>query len=207
MSLNTKLKRVAARRSKGFTLIELAIIGLFLGLLAVFAISQFGSTATDNTKGSAMMEAAQKMSDNWAILAQTCGVSTQVGTALVGSGAATTTAGKNMSLLLGTAPVAAAYADCYKQAGVRPLLGASSGAAGAETINGLSPELATDATGTYMYVRYKQVPANLFTALNSKYGSGAAVAATATVAEGGNVSFAYTAEASGTRTVTFVRPL
>ncbi len=205
--LRKNLKATRKAVQKGFTLIELAVVGLFLGLLAVFAISQFSGAATDNTKATSMFESAQKLSDNWAILAQTCAVSSDVTATVVGSGAGTTNADKNLSLLLGTAAVSSTYQNCYNSAGIRPLTGMSTGAAGAEKINEVDVDLvAVDSRN--IGVLYKSVPKNVFEAMYLKYsGSTTLPASTATATASSTVPFGYTAETSGARNVTFVRPL
>lgn len=206
-AIRRHLRAAKAAVQKGFTLIELAVVGLFLGLLAVFAISQFSGAATDNTKAVAIFEASQKISDNWAMLAQSCGVNSNVTTTVVGSGAATTTAGKNLSLLLGTAAPSATYTACYNSSGIRPLAGLASGAAGAEKFETSAIEL-TSVDSRNMGVVFKGVPANVFEALFLKYsGSTTLPLATASATPSSSVRFGYTAEASGARDVTFVRPL
>lgn len=204
---NLKLARQVAQ--KGFTLIELAVVGLFLGLLAVFAISQFSGAATDTTKASTMFEAAQKISDNWAILAQACAIPTAITTANVSAGTATAAEDKNLSLLLGTAGPATAYTDCYNVSGIRPLTGLSAGAQGAEKINDLTVKLAAvSGTTRHVAVTYKSVPANTFAAIYLKYsGSTTLPDAATTVAVASTTPLAYTAETGGVRDVTFVRPL
>lgn len=206
-AIRRHLRTAKAAVQKGFTLIELAVVGLFLGLLAVFAISQFSGAATDNTKAVAMFEASQKLSDNWAMLAQSCGVSSNVTTTVVGSGAAATTAGKNLSMLLGTAPASATYTSCYNSSGIRPLAGLATGAAGAEKFEGATIEL-TSVDARNMGVVFKGVPSNVFEAVFLKYsGSTTLPLATAAAAASASVRFGYTAESGGTRDVTFVRPL
>lgn len=206
-AIRRRLSAAKAAVQKGFTLIELAIVGLFLGLLAVFAISQFSGAATDNTRATAMFEATQKISDNWAMLAQSCGVSSNVTAIEVGTGAAPTVAGKNLSLLLGTAPPATAYTACYNASGIRPLAGMTTGAAGAERFEG-SALVLTSVDSRNLGVTFQSVPANVFEAMFLKYaGSSTLPAPTASVAASSTNRFAYTAETAGARSVTFVRPL
>lgn len=136
----------AVRRSaqKGFTLIELAIVGLFLGLLAIFAISQFSGSATATTRANSIFEATTKIADNWAMVSQACGISSDITIASLASatGATTTsgtaaTATANLDVLLGVTPPGTYYQSCYNSAGIRPLNGVATGGAGGELIQKL----------------------------------------------------------------------
>jgi type II secretory pathway pseudopilin PulG len=213
-AVNRYLKNLRKAMKKGFTLIELAIVGLFLGLLAVFAISQFSGAATDNTRAVSLYEASTKLSDNWSILTQQCGVASDIDAVPMTAGSTATTgnAAKNVSLLLGnlavndTAPNT--FKTCYDAAGIRPLTGLASGAAGSEKVSSYAVTAAATADKRFLAVTFTGVPASVFNAAALKYaGVTTAPAAATTVAIGSNVAFAFTAETAGLRNVTFVRPL
>jgi Tfp pilus assembly protein PilE len=203
------LKAVRASAQKGFTLIELAVVGLFLGLLAVFAITQFSNASTDKAKANSLNEAVSKVADNWALLVMECGASKSIG----GTTASAATNKANLSFLMGTAsalPTAPTgiTAACVAASGIRPLVGLSSGGAGAEKINGYTVEVADigSAGSGYIGVTFKAVPKGVFDAALEKFGPGGAAAAS--VAAATTTPFAYgTAAADGARDVTFVRPL
>ena len=128
MNLNLfrrKLKLAKKAAQKGFTLIELAIVGLFLGLLAIFAITQFSGSATNTTKANGLYEASTKISDNWSLVAQSCGISTDItATDLTGGASA---AADNLNMLLGSASASATYSACVASSGIRPLNGLATG--------------------------------------------------------------------------------
>lgn len=143
-------KLLAVRRSaqKGFTLIELAIVGIFLGLLAVFAITSFSGSATDTTRANGLFEASTKIADNWALVAQSCGIGTDITAVDLTGGGATgaDAAAANMNVLLGTTVLTGGNLSCFNSSGVRPLAGlAVAGSGGTQTIQGL-PVVASNAT-------------------------------------------------------------
>ncbi len=202
MQLNRTLKRVLAKAQKGFTLIELAIVGLFLGILAVYAISQFTGGGADKAKAQSLYEAATKVTDNWSLIVMECGMSKSFGsTAAI--------AKANLSYVLGTSSTAptGTTATCLAAAGARTLSGLASGGAGTEKVQGFTIEVADVGTAGHVGVTFKGVPANVFSNAYEKFGTGAAITATSTVAASATAPFAFTAESSGTRDITFVRPL
>lgn len=168
------LKSVKKASQKGFTLIELAIVGLFLGLLAIFAITQFSGSATTNTKANGLFEATTKIADNWALVAQSCGISTDI-TATDLTAAATTgpvNAKDNLNMLLGSASASATYSACVASSGIRPLNGLSTG--------GTTPTIQGYAIGVTnpgysgrptVAITYSGTPATLTLPLFNKYSS------------------------------------
>lgn len=197
---NMKLMRKSAQ--KGFTLIELAIVGLFLGLLAVFAISQFTGSATDTTKAKAMVTVATKSADNWALLAQECGVSKTI---------AAGDTGKVLNILMGSQSVTAAALTgvddaCYNSSGIRPLTGMTKYDGTAHKYENFTVTLSSVGT-RHLGVVYTGVTSEVFTELFKQLKGGTTPIATATLAASANESLAYTAETGGKRTVTVIRPL
>lgn len=214
--LQRKLKALRRSLSKGFTLIELAIVGLFLGLLAVFAIAQFGGNATDTTRANGMFEAASKLADNWSTLAQQCGTPSDVTATSLSAGTATTTAQKNLSLLLGNAAPATTptdYTACYNNSGIRPLSGMATGAQGAEAVQGLTVTLTNVVVNgrNAMGVQFANVPDNVVLPLINKYSSATGAATKNTIAstdtDSADNSIRYGTATGGKRTVTIIRPL
>lgn len=212
-SINKKLKALRAKLQKGFTLIELAIVGLFLGLLAVFAITAFSSSATDTTRANGLYEAASKLADNWALISQTCGTSSDVTGTALSSGTATTTAGKNLSLLVGNVGASATYQSCVGSSGVRPLAGVTTGGQAAEAVQGYAVTLGntTGATGrNAMTVTLTGVPENVILPLYTRYssvaGASSATALPAT-ADTTDPQIRFTVATAGKRDLTIVRAL
>ena len=132
-----KLARRALTQSrkaaqKGFTLIELAIVGLFLGLLAIFAISQFTGSATDQTRANSLVDASAKITDTWSLIAQNCGVTTAINVSsgtgadlsLAKSGTATAATGvNNLKVLMGITAAHADWSTCLSNTGFKPMAG------------------------------------------------------------------------------------
>lgn len=212
-----KIATLGRQVQKGFTLIELAIVGIFLGLLAIFAISMFSNSATDSTKGKALYEAATKVADNWGILAQSCNVSSDITATAISADTVTGTARKNFALLSGStsaaSPVVATYQACYNSSGVRPLNGATTGAAGAEKVNGFGVSAVANATvggRNAVAVTYTNVPDNvvlfMYNTYSSASGASTATAAPATADTTDN-QLRFTAPTGGLRDVTVIRPI
>ena len=210
--IQRSLKALRKSLKKGLTLIELAIVGLFLGLLAVFAITQFSGTATDTTRASGLYEASSKIADNWALVAQQCGVPTDVTSTAVSAGTATAVEAKNLSMLVGNAAAATTYQSCVTASGVRPLIGLTTGGQGSEAVQGFTVTLSNqNANGrNSMKVSFANVPDNYILPLYNKYSS-AAGAATATAvpatADSTDPQIQFGTATGGKRTLTIVRPL
>jgi Tfp pilus assembly protein PilE len=201
-------KRVTGMYQKGMTLIELAIVGIFLGLLALFGVSQFSGSATDTTKASGLYEAAGKIADSFTLASQTCGTSTDVTASAL---ATTPSAAATLSVLLGTAQPATAQTACFSQSGVRPLAGLSKGAAGSETVYDFPIALSNPGANLKAIgVSVSNVPEALALAMYNKYSSvnGAKSATTLpATADSTDAQLRFSVATSGTRTVTIVRPL
>ncbi len=206
---NLKLARKAVQ--KGFTLIELAIVGLFLGLLAVFAITQFSGSATDTTRANGLYEASSKLGDNWALIAQQCSIPSDVTATAVSAGTASTTAGKNLSLLVGNASAAASYTSCVSQSGVRPLTGLTTGGQGAESVQGYATTLANTTVGgrNAMAITFANVPDNVIIPLYNKYSSvsGASTATALGTSDTTDNQIQFGTATGGKRNLTIVRSL
>lgn len=201
-------KRINSMYQKGMTLIELAIVGIFLGLLALFGISQFSGSATDTTKAAGLYEAAGKIADSFTLASQTCGTTTDVTASAL---ATTPSAAGTLSVLLGTALPADAQKACFGQSGVRPLAGLTKGAAGAETVYDFPVTISNpDGDLKKIGVSLGGTPEVLALALYNKYSS-VAGAKSATVlpatADTTDAQIRFSTASGGTRTVTIVRPL
>ena len=210
-----KLRQIKSTTTKGFTLIELAIVGIFLGLLALFSIAMFGSNATTATKAKGLYEAATKTADNWSVLSQSCGVTSDItATDLSGTGATPAArAAGNLSMLLGTAPVnATTYKACYDASGIRPLSGTSKGGAGAETIYDfpVTVDTSISKSGT-MAVSYANVPVEVALSMYQTYSSAAGASTVPTLPAiadtASDPQFRITAAANGKYTVAILRTL
>jgi prepilin-type N-terminal cleavage/methylation domain-containing protein len=66
------------RKQRGFSLIELLIAVIIIGVLAAIAISGFGSGATANARAKAIFNVASKLSNNWLYVATGLGISSSI---------------------------------------------------------------------------------------------------------------------------------
>ena len=203
----TIAKKTKLLAQRGFTLIELAIVGLFLGLLAIFTVSQFTGGATDTTKANGMYAAANKLAENWSLIAMQCGTTTDIATSPIGD-SASPTANENLAVLMGTSAPIATYTACYNQSGVKPLQGLGVGSATAGFKIHDYPFTATVTAGRTLNIAYTGVPANIFQALYSKYSASASATPTpaATATDSADTQIRYGAQAAdGSRTVTLLK--
>lgn len=198
-----------AKKSKGFTLIELALVAAFMGMLALFAVSQFSGSASNTTRANGLYDAAQKISVNWGIATARCGVTPLVASSPL---AATPSAANNLSVLLGTQAVNSAYSACFVASGVRPLYGLTTGPAGNERLFSYPVVLANSGTNyRQLLVAFSNVPETVALPLYQKHSSQAG-AATAPVipaaADTTDNEFRFSAPAAdSSRTITLVMPL
>lgn len=120
------MENKSVNRRKGFTLLELAIVGIFLGLLALFAVSTMRGDATLTTKARVMEASTRAIADGWRLLALSCGVSRDIGVSRLSDRVVLNPqeiAGVNIAVLAGVEPIKAEYTACYKAAGLKPLGG------------------------------------------------------------------------------------
>jgi MSHA pilin protein MshA len=187
-------------KQKGMTLIELIIVVVILGILAVVIAAQFTSGTTNSAKAAAIYEGAQKMGTNWTLINQFCGKSTTI------SGNPIPAAGKTALdvLLHGDTTVNATYATCYGQSNVKSLNMIAQGADGAETIEGFGVTL-SGGGASMLNVSYATVPDEIVLKLVQKYGSGVTALA---ASDNSNNAIQYgTSNGDGTRTLTvLVKP-
>lgn len=211
--IRRKLQAVRRTAQKGFTLIELAIVGIFLGLLAIFAITAFSGSATDTTRANSMFEATTKLADNWVLITQSCGISSDITATDLTGGTATgaTAAANNLSVLLGTVQPSTARAGCVNTSGVRPLIGVSTGAAGAERIQGFTVTAENTTLQTRPAIGFtfggtgNVVPDGLILPLLARYVDTAVTAVPATAATSDASSIRHSDSAA--RTLTIVKAL
>lgn len=215
-SIRQRLKALRRSAQRGFTLIELAIVGLFLGLLAIFAITQFSGSATDTTKANGLFEATTKIADNWSLIAQTCGISNDITAIDLTTGAASATAAaNNLDVILGvTVPAPGAMQTCFNSSGVRPLNGVSTGTAGVETVQGYAVTAGTlSANGrNALKITYgnatKYLPDTLILPLFNKYSSVTNASSTTTLPAAADTSDkAIQFGASGARNLLLIKNL
>jgi prepilin-type N-terminal cleavage/methylation domain-containing protein len=197
------------KKQAGFTLSELLIVVVIIGVLSSVAYSQFGS-ATPGVRAKTTYDAAQKIYTSWSVASQQTGVPlTTTSSPLVASGNSALDA-----VMVGNSPagvIAAAYQTSFQQSGLRPLsnmgvitTAPAVGAAGAYKI-GDYPATMTSATvngQTVINVVFTTVPTEVVQNIyNSHANAAGAPFNSGTAVSSGHVQ--YTAAASdGTMTLT-----
>lgn len=195
------------RLQRGLTLIELSIIGLFLGILAIFTIIQFSGSASDSTKSSALYEISSNLADNWALLNMTCNTTLDASANPIAGGTASNV--RSLGLLLGALSPASAYQSCYSASGVKGLAGLAQG----DVTNGFSAQgyaLGIAVTGKVMTVTFTGVPDNLILPLYNKYSSVAGAKSAGSLPATADVSDAaiqFTAVSGGVRDLKILRQM
>lgn len=166
------LKKAA---QQGFTVIELIIVVILLGVLIVIVAGQFTQGTTDTSRAFALYESAKKLGSNWSLLNQACGTSTQLtGTGATATGAVVANTSNALELLLNgdTTKVKPEHAACYTQSSIKPLSAiAQKDSAGVWKVQGFAVELAGGGNGVLQVV-YRNVPDAVIQPLVTKYGSG-----------------------------------
>lgn len=188
-------------KQKGFTLIELVIVVVILGVLALVVARQFGGSVTNGAKANALYEAANKVTQNWALLAQQGGASTTVASSPMIL--ATKTA---EDVVVGGSPyVAAAYQAAWSQGGLIPLTDLAQGTpgAGAYTISSYAFTLAGGGA-TPLEVTYAGVPDELVLQVVQKHGSGVTTLA---ASDATNAVVRYGTATAGMRSLTIRKPV
>lgn len=169
------MKKITKAIQKGFTLIELVIVVLVLGVLISVVAAQFNGGITDSARAMALYDASSKLSTNWQILNQNCGTPTNTTSNPIFTGGATaldvlvvgpgTTAAPN---------IATQYTACYNTAGIRPLSDVIQGAKGGPyTVQNTYTVTMTGGggIGSPLVVQFQNVSSEAVAALVTKYGN------------------------------------
>lgn len=203
-------KSARRRAQGGYSLVELAIIGMFLGLLSVFSIDQVSTQATQKYEAAALWETKKKVTEGWNMVWQVCGLSpASVSTVSVGNGAASA-AVNNLALVAGLVQPTATYQRCFQATGIRPLAPAILGtpAAPAGMKYPLSWAYATVNGSKAMLISFAGVPDEVVLSVYQRYSNVAGAAATVSLASTAtdttDSAVRFTASAAGKRTLTLV---
>lgn len=162
------MKQIKIYRQKGFTLIELVIVVVILGVLALVVSRTFGSTVSNSSKANALYEATNKITANWALLALQANSSTVVASSnLI---LATKTA---EDVIVGGAPyVAAAYQSAWTSSGIIPMTDIAQGVVGSGAYTILSyPILIGGGGGNPLSVTFRDVPEEVILQIVQKHGT------------------------------------
>jgi len=113
------------KKEKGFTLIELVIVVVIIGVLATIMFKVFGGGVSDTAKAQALYSTTQKLNQSWMILNMNSGTSSQLNTAnvhpLVNNAALLGGKGALEILAQGVNAVAATYQSTYINSAIVPI--------------------------------------------------------------------------------------
>lgn len=114
-------KPKANQRQKGFTLIEVLVVVVLIGILSTLIATQVGANASNGARAKTLYASAQKIATAWNLIVMQTGVSSNpADTALAASPANTALD----IIMLGDDPsglVASAYASAFSRIGVKPM--------------------------------------------------------------------------------------
>jgi len=194
-----KQKFNARTNSRGFTLIELIIVVVVLGIVAAVLIRAM-TGSTDGAKAQAISEVTEKAVSSWQLLNQVCGTNSAY------SGNPLPATGKTVSDVIfgGSANVADAYKVCYASSTVKALTeaGQPGSASGKYNVQGFEVSF-TDGGTSPSKVSFASVPDPIVLAVARKYTPGLATLA-ASDATSSVVQYSV-AGADNTRTLTLIK--
>lgn len=184
------------KNSRGFTLIELVIVVVVVGFLALIMTKQFGQNVNRGASAQALYNAARKLGDNWMAITTSAGVPTTVAsTSLAGTGYTA------LDILIGGKTyMASAQQYHWEKSGIRAMADLAKGASGSYTVGGYSVSLSGGGTSP-MSIVYSTVPDEIVLQIVRKYGSGVATLATSDTTD---ASIQYGTATAGNRSLTIL---
>ena len=153
------------RRQRGFTLVEMVIVVIVLGILAIVAMNSLGNTQ-GNAQAKALFDAAQKTNNAWMVLRQAGGIPadpTDANPAIQANNTALDV------LMEGETFLETSYQSAYEAAGIAPLSDMATittapvagTSAGAYEVNGFDYDMALSAGGDKMLYTLADVPTEI----------------------------------------------
>lgn len=152
MHRNIGTRRTLPAAAKGFTLVELLIVVLIIGvLLTIYIMSTSGSTG--GARALALVKASDDMASSVSRLASTCGLSTTVAANPLPD------TGKSLLdvVLVGESELAPTYKKCWKQASARALMDVAQKDGANYLVQGYQLTLAGGGTNPFQFT-YANVP-------------------------------------------------
>lgn len=183
------------RRQAGFTLVELMIVVVLLGIIAAIVISNMVGN-TDSARAQLLKRVSKSSVESIAQIARTCGTSSAV------SGSVLPASGRTMLdiVFLGEPAVSATYKTCYADSSVRALRDSVT-KSGSTWQVGAFPMNVTGGGLAKFNVEFQRVPEATVLALAQAYTENlTTLAASDTTSD----VIRYGAASGGTRTVTVV---
>lgn len=152
-------------RQRGFTLVEMVIVVIVLGILAIVAMNSLGNTQ-GSSQARALFDSAQKINNAWMVLRQTGGIpadTTDANPAIKSNNTALD------ALMEGEEFLESRYQPAYDAAGIAPLSDMGSitttpvagSTAGAYEINGFPFSMAAGPSGEKMLYTFSDVPTDI----------------------------------------------
>lgn len=110
--------RKKARKQEGFTLAELVIVVVIIGILGTIVASQFRGSVSNSARAQALYSVAQKLTQNWGVFTQSSGLPT----ATTDSNPVIKSNNSAMDVLFdGADYLESDYQDDYNRCGLKPL--------------------------------------------------------------------------------------
>lgn len=200
------------RRQRGFGLLEVMIVVVVVGILYALSGRSLGGS-TEKANATAMTRMSQKLTDNWTMIAQTCGTTTDPANSPVSGNSATNALnlliGGNTTAATGGYTVPAAYESCYRQSKVLPLTeSAQWDAANSRWLVSSYEVVLSRSTSSgqgFIDTQYQNVPSELALMIVQQFVP--SVTDLGAAASNAYVAVHYGAETAGARSVTLRRPV
>lgn len=153
-------------KTRGFTLIELVIVVVILGILALVISKQFGGGVSNGAKANSLYAASDKIISNWNLFVLAAGATSNVAGSVLPAGGFDA-----LDTLIGGPPsIATQYQKTWISTGLTPLTDLVQGSVGAYKMMGY-PVVLSGGGSSPLDVSFQNVPDEVVQTLVQKYGS------------------------------------